>query len=94
MIASMLGLVVTLAQGFLPSALVVGSFHVLETTRDGGLERFVRILYGEGDRYGCWVDVAADAIVWHEMLEGDASPLQQGSAAAPEPQVHSQHDIT
>ena len=56
---------------------------------EGGSERVMKILYGEGDRYGCSLDVAADAIVWHELLEVEAIP--SGStvayAAAPLPQV-------
>lgn len=38
---------------------------------DGVVERSIRILYGEGDRFGCWLDVAADAIVWHELSGED-----------------------
>ena len=34
---------------------------------DGVAGRTVRILYGEGDRYGCWLDVLADNIVWHPI---------------------------
>ena len=72
-------------QGFLQTALVVSSFHVLDMrAADGVLERTVRILYGEGDRYGCWLDVLADNIVWHpvsnpaEMAPGQpASDVQQ-----------------
>ncbi len=80
-------------QGFLQTALVVSSFHVLDTTaNDGVAERVVRILYGEGDRYGCWLDVAADAIVWHALKGGEgAEAAQQGArgaaAAADEQQV-------
>jgi hypothetical protein len=44
---------VLLWQGFLQTALVVSSFHVLEQiAADGVVERSVRILYGEGDRFG------------------------------------------
>ncbi len=47
-------------QGFLSAALVVSSFHVLDKLGgEDGPERVVRILYGEGDRYGCWVDIPA-----------------------------------
>ena len=46
----------------------------------------VRILYGEGDRFGCWLDVAADAIAWHALGEPDAeSLLPQPGPSTPEP---------
>ena len=71
-------------QGFLQTALVVSSFHVLDLrAADGVAERTVRILYGEGDRYGCWLDVLADNIVWHpisspaEMAPGQPAPDAQ-----------------
>ena len=74
----------TCDQGFLQTALVVSSFHVLEeAASDGTVQRVVRILYGEGDRYGCWLDVAADAIVWHEVKGGEGQPAQQQIRAAP-----------
>ena len=41
----------------------------------------MRILYGEGDRFGCWLDVAAQAIVWHALDapdEGAALPPGRG----------------
>lgn len=38
----------------------------------------VRIFYGEGDGFGCWLDVAAGAIVWHALGSPDA-----GSASLP-----------
>ena len=50
---------------------------------DGVAERTVRILYGEGDRYGCWLDVLVDNIVWHpisnpaEMAPGQPAPDAQ-----------------
>ncbi len=43
----------------------------------------VRILYGEGDRFGCWLDVAADAIVWHALGAPDAGAMLPAPAAAP-----------
>ncbi len=43
----------------------------------------VRILYGEGDRFGCWLDVAADAIVWHALGDPDAGATLPAPAAAP-----------
>ena len=71
-------------QGFLQTALVVSSFHVLDVrAADGVVERTVRILYGEGDRYGCWLDVLADNIVWHaisspgELAPGQPAPESQ-----------------
>ena len=65
-------------QGFLQTALVVSSFHVLDMeAADGVVERTVRILYGEGDRYGCWLDVLADNIVWHELSDPAALPASQ-----------------
>ncbi|KAK9834907.1 hypothetical protein WJX81_007705 [Elliptochloris bilobata] len=63
-------------EGFLDSALVVGSFHVVDRMGEEGPERAVRILYGEGDRFGCWVDVAAEAIVWHAIGEPDVDVLK------------------
>ncbi|KAK9841053.1 hypothetical protein WJX81_008184 [Elliptochloris bilobata] len=77
-------------EGFLDSALVVGSFHMLDRLGEEGPERVVRILYGEGDRFGCWLDVAADAIVWHALGEPDAGavappsvpPVPAGNPAA------------
>ena len=74
------------AQGFLQTALVVSSFHVLDIeAADSYVERTVRILYGEGDRYGCWLDVAADNIVWHELSDPSegrpASEAPAGDAA-------------
>lgn len=75
-----------LLQGFLQTALVVSSFHVLDTVAsDGMAERVVRILYGEGDRFGCWLDVALDAIVWHRLKDDGqtgAEATQQDSTAA------------
>ena len=48
----------------------------------------MRILYGEGDRFGCWLDVAADAIAWHALGEPDAdSVLPQPGPSTPEPIV-------
>ena len=43
----------------------------------------VRILYGEGDRFGCWLDVPADAIVWHALGAPDAGATLPAPAAAP-----------
>ena len=55
-------------QGFLKTALVVSSFHVLPKEGSSDAEAsFVRIFYGEGDRYGCWLDIDTDTIVWHEL---------------------------
>lgn len=31
-------------------------------------------MYGEGDRFGCWLDVAADAIAWHALDAADGAP--------------------
>lgn len=75
-------------QGFLQTALVVSSFHVLEQiAADGVVERSIRILYGEGDRFGCWLDVAADAIVWHELSGEDILPSDEPTTVAePVPQ--------
>ena len=50
-----------------------------QTAADGVVERSVRILYGEGDRFGCWLDVAADAIEWHELSQEEVLP--SGEAA-------------
>ena len=44
----------------------------------------MRILYGEGDRFGCWLDVAVQAIVWHALGAPDAgAALPPGSGAPP-----------
>eukprot|EP00884_Botryococcus_braunii_P008167 jgi/Botrbrau1/17351/Bobra.0015s0095.1 len=52
-------------EGFLDTALVVSSFHV---GRQGDGEPLqLRILYGEGDRYGCWLDIPTRNIVWHPL---------------------------
>ena len=40
----------------------------------------VRILYGEGDRFGCWLDVAAEAIEWRELGEPDAGAVSPPAA--------------
>lgn len=37
----------------------------------------MRILYGEGDRFGCWLDVAAEAIVWHPLGGPDSDSVIQ-----------------
>ena len=42
----------------------------------------VRILYGEGDRYGCWVDIPAPAIVWHALAPPDGTPAAVPAASA------------
>ena len=43
----------------------------------------MRILYGEGDRYSCWVDVQADAIAWHELSSGlPLKPVQASPGSA------------
>lgn len=75
---------------------MVSSFHVLEQeAADGALERSVRILYGEGDRYGCWLDVAADAIVWHELPgEGGLPSEKVGGGAAEQIPQHQAHVCT
>lgn len=71
-------------QGFLQTALVVSSFHVLDMAAgDGMVERTVRILYGEGDRYGCWLDVLAANIVWHELSDPAVLPASQPGADMP-----------
>ena len=68
-------------QGFLQTALVVSSFHVLDIeAADGVVERTLRILYGEGDRYGCWLDVLVDNIVWHEL--SDPAVMHSGQPGA------------
>ena len=70
-------------QGFLSAALVVSSFHVLDKLGgEDGPERVVRILYGEGDRYGCWVDIPAAAIVWHALALPDGTPAAAPAASA------------
>ena len=75
-------------QGFLQTALVVSSFHVLDMeAADGVVERTLRILYGEGDRYGCWLDVLADNIVWHELSDPAALPASQPGADTPADEV-------
>ena len=50
----------------------------------------MRILYGEGDRFGCWLDVAAQAIVWHALGEAGAA-LPPGSG--PPPGDHSEQAL-
>jgi len=45
----------------------------------------VRILYGEGDQFGCWLDVVADAIVWHALGEPDAGAGLPPAALAARP---------
>ena len=73
-----------MSQGFLQTALVVSSFHVLDIeAADGVVERTVRILYGEGDRHGCWLDVLADNIVWHELSDPAALPASQSGSETP-----------
>ena len=42
----------------------------------------MRILYGEGDRYGCWVDIPAPAIVWHALAPPDGTPAAAPAASA------------
>ena len=56
-------------QGFLKTALVVSSFHVLPKPHEAGgpAENTLRIYYGEGDRFGCWVDTDMRSIAWHEV---------------------------
>ncbi|BDA41016.1 hypothetical protein COCOBI_01-6710 [Coccomyxa sp. Obi] len=53
-------------EGFLKTALVVSSFHVLPRDGEPGAT-LVRIFYGEGDRYGCWLDINTESIVWHKL---------------------------
>jgi hypothetical protein len=48
---------------------------------DGVVVRTVRILYGEGDRYGCWLDAVASNIVWHELADPAKLPTGQPGAA-------------
>ena len=44
----------------------------------------VRIVYGEGDRFGCWLDVVADSIVWHAVGAPDAgATLPQSRSSLP-----------
>ncbi|KAK9830983.1 hypothetical protein WJX81_005385 [Elliptochloris bilobata] len=70
-------------EGFLSAALVVSSFHVLDKLGgEDGPERMVRILYGEGDRYGCWIDIPAPAIVWHALDPPDGTPDGAPAASA------------
>ena len=50
----------------------------------------MRILYGEGDRYGCWVDIPAPAIVWHALAPPDGAPAAAlAASAAPVPPLPS-----
>lgn len=56
------------------TALVVSSFHVLSRGDKGNPSAaLVRIFYGEGDRYGCWLDINADTIVWHRVSSVQSS---------------------
>ncbi|KAK9818993.1 hypothetical protein WJX81_003370 [Elliptochloris bilobata] len=69
-------------EGFLSSALVVSSFAVLdlEVRGGGGSERVLQVLYGEGDRFGCVLDIPVDRIVWHAVdapAMAWARPVQQ-----------------
>ncbi len=62
-----------------------------EEAHQGLVRRVVRILYGEGDRFGCWVDVAADAIAWHEVRGGEGAPaLQQQDGGSAAEDLHQQ----
>ncbi len=53
-----------------PCTLVVRS--VCQRVVSSPVRGQVRIFYGEGDRFGCWLDVAADAIAWHALGSPDA----------------------
>lgn len=53
-------------EGFLDTALVVSSFHVGRPAEGAPLQ--LQILYGEGDRYGCWLDILVGNIVWHPLV--------------------------
>ena len=69
-------------QGFLQTAMVVSSFHVLP--KEGGAQTpadtFVRIFYGEGDRYGCWLDIDTRYIVWYQLEPSMESSLDASLA--------------
>lgn len=65
-------------QGFLKTALVVSSFHVLPKDGEPGAT-FVRIFYGEGDRNGCWLDIDTDSIVWHELVRAKSIRNQKNN---------------
>ena len=56
-------------QGFLKTALVVSSFHVLPKPDQakGPADNTLRIYYGEGDRYGCSLDTDTRSIAWHQF---------------------------
>jgi len=46
-----------------------------QRARQSGLTRprsQVRILHGDGVSFGCWLDVAADTIAWHDLSSPDA----------------------
>ena len=78
-----------LLQGFLQTALVVSSFHVLpkEGHAQTPADTFIRIFYGEGDRYGCWLDIDTRSIVWHALessLGASVAPAKSGSRQHPE----------
>ena len=56
-------------QGFLQTALVVSSFHVLAKDKQTSdpADTFLRIYYGEGDKFGCWLDMDVRQIVWQKL---------------------------
>ena len=64
-------------QGFMQTALVVSSFHVLPKPHQarGPEDTMLRVYYGEGDRYGCWLDIDMRNIVWHR-LKGSSGPAK------------------
>jgi hypothetical protein len=62
-------------QGYLDAELAVSSYHVVE----GLYGRVLRVLYGEGERLFCWIDVATEAIVWHALAAPRSLPTSSGS---------------
>ena len=67
---------------------VTPSLHALSVGEVSSATRAhaqVRILYDEGHRFSCWLDVPTDAIEWHTVGEADAGALPPQSAcyAAP-----------
>lgn len=60
-------------QGFLRTALVVGSYHVLPSPDDPGAFT-LRVYWGEGDRYGCWADFDRASIRWQALSTPAEAP--------------------
>ena len=52
------------------------------------------ILYGEGDRFGCWLDVALGAIVWHRLKDGREADATQQDGGAPGTAVADGHKVS